>query len=82
MAHRSVHPVVPIALLASGLAAILLLTILTEDIQEAPGFMVGSVPLGIFGPAFVGVLSCREGVTKALLCSGHSRSQNVLHIWM
>nr|XP_046231926.1 ectonucleoside triphosphate diphosphohydrolase 2 [Scatophagus argus] len=43
MAQRSVHPVVPIALLVFGLVAILLLTIPTEDIQEPPGFMYGIV---------------------------------------
>lgn len=43
MAQRSAHPVVPIALLVFGLVAILLLTIPTEDVQEAPGFMYGIV---------------------------------------
>ncbi|XP_056260230.1 ectonucleoside triphosphate diphosphohydrolase 2 [Seriola aureovittata] len=43
MAQRSAHPVVPIALLLFGLAAILLLTIRTEDVQERPGFMYGIV---------------------------------------
>ncbi|CAK6965097.1 ectonucleoside triphosphate diphosphohydrolase 2 [Scomber scombrus] len=43
MAQRSVHPVVPIALLVFGLVAILLLTVPTEDIKEAPGFMYGIV---------------------------------------
>ncbi|XP_071774876.1 ectonucleoside triphosphate diphosphohydrolase 2 [Centroberyx gerrardi] len=43
MAHRSAHPLVPVALLVFGLAAILLLTITTEDIKEAPGFMYGIV---------------------------------------
>ncbi|XP_067430471.1 ectonucleoside triphosphate diphosphohydrolase 2 [Thunnus thynnus] len=43
MAQRSAHPVVPIALLVFGFVAILLLTIPTEDIQEAPGFMYGIV---------------------------------------
>lgn len=42
MAHRSAHPVVPIALLVSGLAALLLLTVPAEDIEQPPGFMVGS----------------------------------------
>ncbi|XP_035523365.1 ectonucleoside triphosphate diphosphohydrolase 2 [Morone saxatilis] len=37
------HPVVPIALLVFGLVAILLLTIPTEDVREAPGFMYGIV---------------------------------------
>lgn len=59
MAQRSAH-VVPIALLVFGLVAILLLTIPTEDVQEAPGFMVRSVPLGIFGFVFVSVLSWVE----------------------
>lgn len=43
MAQRSAHLVVPIALLVFGFVAILLLTIPTEDIQEAPGFMYGIV---------------------------------------
>ncbi|XP_029301274.1 ectonucleoside triphosphate diphosphohydrolase 2 [Cottoperca gobio] len=43
MAQRSAHPVVPIALLVFGLVAILLLTIPTKDVQEAPGFMYGIV---------------------------------------
>lgn len=43
MAQRSAYPFVPIALLVFGLAAILLLTIPTEDVQEAPGFMYGIV---------------------------------------
>ncbi|XP_069561627.1 ectonucleoside triphosphate diphosphohydrolase 2 [Brachyistius frenatus] len=37
------HPVVPIALLAFGFIAILLLTIPTDDVQEVPGFMYGIV---------------------------------------
>lgn len=72
MAHRFTHPVVPVALLVSGLAAILLLTVTTEDIHEAPGFMVRSVPPGIFGPVFVRVLSCRDGLTTAPSCSVHT----------
>ncbi|XP_045923206.1 ectonucleoside triphosphate diphosphohydrolase 2 [Micropterus dolomieu] len=43
MAQRSAHPLVPVALLVFGLVAILLLTIPTEDVQEAPGFMYGIV---------------------------------------
>ncbi|XP_078127577.1 ectonucleoside triphosphate diphosphohydrolase 2 isoform X2 [Sander vitreus] len=43
MALRSAHPAAPIALLLFGLVAILLLTIPTEDVQEAPGFMYGIV---------------------------------------
>ncbi|KAF3702275.1 Ectonucleoside triphosphate diphosphohydrolase 2 [Channa argus] len=43
MAQRCAHPVVPTALLVFGLVAILLLTIPTEDVQEAPGFMYGIV---------------------------------------
>ncbi|KAM7369286.1 hypothetical protein PAMP_013566 [Pampus punctatissimus] len=43
MAQRSAHPVAPIALLVFGFVAILLLTIPTKDIQEAPGFMYGIV---------------------------------------
>ncbi|XP_029920740.1 ectonucleoside triphosphate diphosphohydrolase 2-like [Myripristis murdjan] len=43
MAHRSAHHVAPVALLVFGLIAILLLTIPTEDIKEAPGFMYGIV---------------------------------------
>ncbi|KAM9338061.1 ectonucleoside triphosphate diphosphohydrolase 2 [Symphorus nematophorus] len=43
MAQRAAHPVVPIALLVFGLVAILLLTVPTEDVQEAPGFMYGIV---------------------------------------
>ncbi|XP_059213430.1 ectonucleoside triphosphate diphosphohydrolase 2-like [Centropristis striata] len=43
MAQRSAHPLVPIALLVFGLVAILLLTVPTEDVQEAPGFMYGIV---------------------------------------
>ncbi|KAM8744333.1 ectonucleoside triphosphate diphosphohydrolase 2 [Acanthopagrus schlegelii] len=43
MAQRAAHPVVPIALLVLGLVAILLLTVPTEDVQEAPGFMYGIV---------------------------------------
>ncbi|XP_020491695.2 ectonucleoside triphosphate diphosphohydrolase 2 [Labrus bergylta] len=43
MAQRAAHPAVPIALLLFGLVAILLLTIPTQDIQEAPGFMYGIV---------------------------------------
>lgn len=44
MAQRSARPVlVPAALLLLGLTAILLLTIPTEDVQEAPGFMYGIV---------------------------------------
>lgn len=39
MAHRFTRAV-PIVLLVFGLAGILLLTVPTEDIQEAPGFMV------------------------------------------
>lgn len=48
MAHCSTRAV-PIVLLVFGLAAILLLTVPTEDIQEAPGFRVRPVRLGIFG---------------------------------
>ncbi|XP_071322110.1 ectonucleoside triphosphate diphosphohydrolase 2 [Trachinotus anak] len=43
MAQRSAHPAVPIALLLFALVAILLLTIRTEDVREAPGFMYGIV---------------------------------------
>uniref|UniRef100_UPI0037E90DBD ectonucleoside triphosphate diphosphohydrolase 2 n=1 Tax=Semicossyphus pulcher TaxID=241346 RepID=UPI0037E90DBD len=43
MAQRAAHPAVPIALLLFGLVAILLLTIPTQDVQEAPGFMYGIV---------------------------------------
>lgn len=43
MAHRSVHSVVPAALLLFGFIAILLLTVPTEDIHEAPEFMYGIV---------------------------------------
>ncbi|XP_047426690.1 ectonucleoside triphosphate diphosphohydrolase 2 [Mugil cephalus] len=43
MAQRSAHPGVPIALLLLGLVAILLLTIRTEDVREAPGFRYGIV---------------------------------------
>ncbi|KAM3599181.1 uncharacterized protein V6R79_001438 [Siganus canaliculatus] len=43
MAQRSVRPVVPIVLLVFGLVGILLLTIRTEDVQLAPGFMYGIV---------------------------------------
>ncbi|XP_042365209.1 ectonucleoside triphosphate diphosphohydrolase 2 [Plectropomus leopardus] len=43
MAQRAALPVVPIALLVFGLVAILLLTIPTQDVQEAPGFMYGIV---------------------------------------
>ncbi|XP_032395462.1 ectonucleoside triphosphate diphosphohydrolase 2 [Etheostoma spectabile] len=43
MAQRSAHPAAPIALLLFGLVAILLLTIPTQDVQEAPGFMYGIV---------------------------------------
>ncbi|XP_026152358.1 ectonucleoside triphosphate diphosphohydrolase 2 [Mastacembelus armatus] len=43
MAQRCAHPVVPVALLLFGLVAILLLTVPTEDVQEAPGFMYGIV---------------------------------------
>lgn len=60
MAQRFAHPVVPIALLVFGLVAILLLTIPAEDIQEAPGFMVRSVPSGILGSVSVSVLSCGD----------------------
>lgn len=69
MAQRSAHPVVPIALLVFGLVAILLLTVPTEDVQEAPGFMVRSV--GIFGSVCASALSCPDGVTKALPCGVH-----------
>ncbi|KAM9820545.1 ectonucleoside triphosphate diphosphohydrolase 2 [Neosynchiropus ocellatus] len=37
------HPIVPIALLVLGLAAVLLLTVPTQDLQQAPGFMYGIV---------------------------------------
>lgn len=60
MAQRSVHPVVPIALLVFGLVAILLLTVPTEDVKEAPGFMVRTVPLGIFSSVSVSALSCGD----------------------
>ncbi|XP_040915551.1 ectonucleoside triphosphate diphosphohydrolase 2 [Toxotes jaculatrix] len=43
MAQRSARAAVPIALLVFGLVAILLLTVPTEDVQEAPGFMYGIV---------------------------------------
>lgn len=43
MAQRSAHPIVPVALLVFGLVAILLLTIPTENVQEAPEFMYGIV---------------------------------------
>ncbi|XP_074546627.1 ectonucleoside triphosphate diphosphohydrolase 2-like [Halichoeres trimaculatus] len=43
MAQRAAHPAVPIVLLLFGLVALLLLTIPTQDIQEAPGFMYGIV---------------------------------------
>lgn len=43
MAPRSAHPAVPVALLLFGLVAILLLTVPTEDVREAPGFMYGIV---------------------------------------
>lgn len=56
MAHRFTRAV-PIVLLVFGLAAILLLTVPTEDIQEAPGFMVRPVKLGIFGATFAWVRS-------------------------
>lgn len=51
MAHRFTRAV-PIVLLVFGLAAILLLTVPTEDVQEAPGFRVRPVKLGIFGARF------------------------------
>lgn len=47
MAHRFARAV-PIVLLVFGLAAILLLTVPTEDVQGAPGFMVRP-RLGYFG---------------------------------
>ncbi|XP_034402656.1 ectonucleoside triphosphate diphosphohydrolase 2 [Cyclopterus lumpus] len=43
MALRCAHPLVLIALLLFGLVALLLLTIPTEDVREAPGFMYGIV---------------------------------------
>ncbi|XP_070706875.1 ectonucleoside triphosphate diphosphohydrolase 2 [Pempheris klunzingeri] len=43
MAQRSAPPAVPIALLLFGLVAMLLLTVPTQDVQEAPGFMYGIV---------------------------------------
>ncbi|XP_076025628.1 ectonucleoside triphosphate diphosphohydrolase 2 [Genypterus blacodes] len=43
MAPRSAHPAVPAALLLFGFVAILLLTVPTEDLREAPGFMYGIV---------------------------------------
>lgn len=44
MAHSSRRsPLVPLALLLFGLAAILLLTLTTRDVPEAPGFMYGIV---------------------------------------
>uniref|UniRef100_A0A1A8PSF4 Ectonucleoside triphosphate diphosphohydrolase 2 b n=1 Tax=Nothobranchius rachovii TaxID=451742 RepID=A0A1A8PSF4_9TELE len=43
MAQCSSLPVVPFALLIFGLAAILLLTVPTEDVREAPGFTYGIV---------------------------------------
>ncbi|XP_040013922.1 ectonucleoside triphosphate diphosphohydrolase 2 [Xiphias gladius] len=44
MALRSAHALVPVALLLLfGVAAILLLTVPTEDVQQAPGFMYGIV---------------------------------------
>ncbi|KAK2818906.1 hypothetical protein Q5P01_024467 [Channa striata] len=43
MAQRCAHPVVPVALLVFGLVAILLLTVPTRDVREAPGFMYGIV---------------------------------------
>ncbi|XP_070408662.1 ectonucleoside triphosphate diphosphohydrolase 2 isoform X3 [Nothobranchius furzeri] len=43
MAQCSSLPVVPFALLIFGLVAILLLTVPTEDVREAPGFTYGIV---------------------------------------
>ncbi|XP_056288466.1 ectonucleoside triphosphate diphosphohydrolase 2 isoform X1 [Pseudoliparis swirei] len=43
MAPRCAHPVALIALLLFGLVALLLLTITTEDVREAPVFMYGIV---------------------------------------
>ncbi|KAM9841715.1 ectonucleoside triphosphate diphosphohydrolase 2 [Aulostomus maculatus] len=43
MAHCSAQPAVPIALLLFGLVAVLLLTVPTEDLREAPGVMYGIV---------------------------------------
>ncbi|XP_068608886.1 ectonucleoside triphosphate diphosphohydrolase 2 [Brachionichthys hirsutus] len=43
MAPRFSHSVVPIGLLVFGLVSILLLTVPTEDVQQAPGFMYGIV---------------------------------------
>ncbi|XP_068191079.1 ectonucleoside triphosphate diphosphohydrolase 2 [Antennarius striatus] len=43
MAQRFSHAVVPIALLVFGLVSILLLTVPTQDLHEAPGFMYGIV---------------------------------------
>jgi len=54
MAPRCAHPVALIALLLFGLVALLLLTITTEDVREAPVFMVSELGLrrgilGVFG---------------------------------
>ncbi|TNN30289.1 Ectonucleoside triphosphate diphosphohydrolase 2 [Liparis tanakae] len=43
MAPRCAHPAALIALLLFGLVALLLLTITTEDVREAPVFMYGIV---------------------------------------
>ncbi|XP_068430993.1 ectonucleoside triphosphate diphosphohydrolase 2 [Clinocottus analis] len=43
MAQRCAQPAVPIALLVFGLVSILLLTVPTEDVRDAPGFMYGIV---------------------------------------
>lgn len=67
MAQRSAHPVVPIALLVFGLVAILLLTVPTEDIKEAPGFMVRTVPSGIFSSVYCQRVKLWGCETEALL---------------
>ncbi|XP_037547715.1 ectonucleoside triphosphate diphosphohydrolase 2 [Nematolebias whitei] len=43
MAPRCSPPVLPLSLLLFGLVAILLLTVPSQDVQEAPGFMYGIV---------------------------------------
>ncbi|XP_038124190.1 ectonucleoside triphosphate diphosphohydrolase 2 [Cyprinodon tularosa] len=43
MAQRSSLPIIPIALLLFGLVGILLLTIPTQEVRDAPGFMYGIV---------------------------------------
>nr|XP_019959789.1 PREDICTED: ectonucleoside triphosphate diphosphohydrolase 2-like [Paralichthys olivaceus] len=41
--QRSSHPVLPVLLLLGGVVAVLLLTVPTRDVQEAPGFAYGIV---------------------------------------